>query len=243
MRVLSYNIHKGIGGRDRLYRLERIIEVIEAENPDLICLQEVDRNVKRSRFHNQPRLLSDYFKLDSHLYQLNVQLASGGYGNLVLSRWPFLTKHQISLTYKSRKRRGAQLVVVDTPEGKLHLVHFHLGLAEAERMWQVVHLIEHRLFRESIELPTLLIGDSNDWRDNLESKILKEQGFHQLTHPASKFRSFPAYMPVGALDKAFVSEGVYPVNVRIAKSAMIKKASDHCPLVIDFHLEKPALPT
>ena len=48
MRLLTYNIHKGIGGRDRRYSLERIIDVIEAENPDLICLQEVDRHVRRS---------------------------------------------------------------------------------------------------------------------------------------------------------------------------------------------------
>ncbi len=45
MRLLSYNIHKGIGGRDRRYRLERIVDVIESENPDFICLQEVDRHV------------------------------------------------------------------------------------------------------------------------------------------------------------------------------------------------------
>ena len=51
VRILSYNIHKGIGGRDRRYRLERIIEVIEEQNPDLICLQEVDRNVRRSHHH------------------------------------------------------------------------------------------------------------------------------------------------------------------------------------------------
>ena len=53
MRLLSYNIHKGIGGRDRRYDLQRIIDVIEEENPDLICLQEVDHNVRRSRFHDQ----------------------------------------------------------------------------------------------------------------------------------------------------------------------------------------------
>ena len=41
MRVLSYNIHKGIGGRDRRYRLERIIEVIEDQNPNLICLKKL----------------------------------------------------------------------------------------------------------------------------------------------------------------------------------------------------------
>ena len=35
MRLLSYNIHKGIGGRDRRYNLERICQVIEALKPDL----------------------------------------------------------------------------------------------------------------------------------------------------------------------------------------------------------------
>lgn len=49
MRLLSWNIHKGIGGRDRPYSLARIIDCIEAENPDVICLQEMDRHVRRSR--------------------------------------------------------------------------------------------------------------------------------------------------------------------------------------------------
>ena len=89
MRLLSYNIHKGIGGRDRRYRLERIIRVIEDENPDLICLQEVDRHVRRTRHDDQPRKLAEAFRAAAHLYQLNVRDKDGGYGNLVLSRWPF----------------------------------------------------------------------------------------------------------------------------------------------------------
>ena len=74
MRLLTYNIHKGIGGRDRLYRLRRIIEVIENENPDLLCLQEVDRGVPRSRLHDQPKLLSEQFFSAGCTFQLNVRL-------------------------------------------------------------------------------------------------------------------------------------------------------------------------
>ena len=106
MRLLSYNMHKGIGGRDRRYRLDRIIDVIETENPDLVCLQEVDRHVPRSRFDDQPRLLAEYFGAGGNLYQPNVHLTSGVYGNLLLSRWPLLAKHQISLRLKSKKPRG-----------------------------------------------------------------------------------------------------------------------------------------
>ena len=56
MRLLTYNIHKGIGGRDRRYQLQRVIDVLEAENPDIICLQEVDRHNQRSHFDDQPRV-------------------------------------------------------------------------------------------------------------------------------------------------------------------------------------------
>ena len=106
MRLLSYNIHKGIGGRDRRYRLERIIQVIESENPDVICLQEVDRHVARTRHDDQPRKLSDALAAKAQLFQLNVRFQTGGYGNLVLSRWPLRHAHQISLRRKRRKPRG-----------------------------------------------------------------------------------------------------------------------------------------
>ena len=241
MRLLSYNIHKGIGGRDRRYRLERIIDVIEQENPDLICLQEVDRNVRRSKFHNQPQLLAEYFQSAEHLYQLNVHLKSGGYGNLILSRWPFLSKHQISLRYNSKKPRGAQLVVVDSPEGPLHLVNWHLGLAEGERRWQVRHLLEHRLFQESSHLPTVIMGDSNDWRNQLERVIFQAHRFQEATHPPSRFRSFPAYLAMGSLDKLFYRGEMLIRHIRVIRTALAKVASDHLPLVADLHLKTELL--
>jgi endonuclease/exonuclease/phosphatase family metal-dependent hydrolase len=237
MRLMSYNIHKGIGGRDRRYRLERIIEVIEHENPDLICLQEVDHNVKRSRFCDQPHLLAEHFRAAAKLYQLNVPLKHGGYGNLILSRWPFQVKHQVSLRFGKRKPRGAQMVVVESPEGSLHLVHWHLGLAETERHWQVAHLLAHPLFRESEQLPTLIAGDSNDWRNTLHRGPFSEHGFHHVTTPISRFRSFPAYFAVGSLDKAYYRGAIEIRGAHLVRTKLARQASDHLPLVIDFHLQ------
>ena len=236
MRLLSYNIHKGIGGRDRKYRLERILAVIENENPDLICLQEVDRNVRRSRYQNQPKLFAEYFNAADSAYQINVHLKTGGYGNLVLSRWPFESRHHISLRLRQKKPRGAQLVVVHTPEGALHVVNWHLGLAERERRWQVDHLLKHHLFREAGPLPTLITGDFNDWRNSLNNGLFADNGFHQITRPISRFRSFPAYLPVGSLDKVFVRGDIAMKSARVVKSRETRDASDHLPLVVDFHL-------
>lgn len=236
MRILTYNIHKGIGGRDRKYSLERTVSVIESQNPDLICLQEVDRNVKRSRHDDQPKLLAEQFHAVACDYQLNVHLKEGGYGNLVLSRWPFVSHHHISLKYKERKNRGAQVVVIDTPEGKLHLVHWHLSLTGRMRLWQAEHLLAHRLFRESDQLPTMIIGDTNDWRNQLWRAPFHEHGFRQITSPPGHFRSFPAYLPLGSLDKAFYRGAIDVRHASIVKTPVAKRASDHLPLVIDFHL-------
>jgi endonuclease/exonuclease/phosphatase family metal-dependent hydrolase len=236
MRLLSYNIHKGIGGRDRLYRIERIIQVIEEQNPDILCLQEVARESRRSWYHDQPRLLSEYFNADGYLYQLNVHLKRGGYGNLVLSRWPFQHHHQISLRLSKKKPRGAQIVTIATPEGQLHVVNWHLGLAEQERRWQAKHLLDHHLFVESAHLPTIVAGDFNDWRNKLSPVVFANYGFHQVTMPAVRFRSFPAYLALGSLDKAFYRGQIFITHAFVVRTPLAKRASDHLPLVIDFHL-------
>jgi endonuclease/exonuclease/phosphatase family metal-dependent hydrolase len=238
MRILSYNIHKGIGGRDRRYDLNRIIRVIEHENPDLVCLQEVTRHARRTRGDDQTKLLCESFDYVDHLFQMNVHYrVGGGYGNLILSRWPFVRQHQISLRLGWRKPRGCQLVVVDTPEGQLHLSNWHLGLSERERIWQVEHLLKHPLFRESAELPTLVVGDSNDWRNRLGAGPFHNHGFANLTGPPSKFLSFPAMLPRLSLDKAF-HRGLFVRGCRVVRSQLTHRASDHLPLVIDLHLHE-----
>ncbi len=245
MRLLTYNIHKGIGGRDRLYRLDRICQVIEEQNPDLICLQEVTRNARRTRFDDQPRILAKYFNARAQAFQMNVHYRRGGYGNLLLSRWPFHLKHHVSLRMGDRKPRGAQVVVIETPEGPLLVTHWHLGLAEKERHWQARHLLHHSSFRESSHLPALVVGDCNDWRNTLWRGSLGEYSFHQVTGPPSRFRSFPAYFSLLSLDKAFQRGGVEARHVRVVRTPLARVASDHLPVVVDFHIDRhsrPALP-
>jgi len=235
MRLLSWNIHKGIGGRDRRYSLARVIDCIEAENPDLICLQEVDRLVHRSHHDDQPRLLARYFRAHA-VFQANVPVGGGSYGNLVLSRWEIRSRHRISLRRGGRKSRGAQLVLIDSPEGVLHLVNTHLGLAESERRWQIERLLGHLLFRSADRHPTLVAGDFNDWRDSLGRERFAAFGFRQVTSPASRFRTFPAWLAMGALDKVFVRGGIEVRHARVVRTSLAKSASDHLPVVVDFHL-------
>jgi endonuclease/exonuclease/phosphatase family metal-dependent hydrolase len=236
MRLVSYNIHKGIGGSDRRYDLDRIIDVLQAVEADFFCLQEVTIDLPRTSRHDQADILAERFRPMFATFQQNVHWKVGGYGNLVLSRWPLQEHHRISLQFGQKKPRGAQLVVVETPSGLLRVTNWHLGLSEGERHWQTHHLLTHPVFRETDQHPTLMCGDFNDWRNTLGRALLLPHGLIQATHPAGRFRSFPAAMPVMSLDKVFHCDGITVESAHLVRSREARRASDHLPLVVDFRL-------
>ena len=236
MRLVSYNIHKGIGGRDLRYRLERICQVIEEQQADVVCLQEVTWHARRTRRHDQPEMLARHLGVHDGCYQLNVRYRQGGYGNLLLSRWPLVHLQQVSLCYRHHIRRGAQLAVIDTPQGPLHLVNWLLGLAERERRWQVNLLLEHMHFQSSSHLPTLITGDFNDWRNTLGKHCFERHRFRHATAPPSRFRSFPAFFPLASLDKVYYRGPIQLHDARVVTTRLAKRASDHLPLRVEFSL-------
>lgn len=234
MRLVSYNIHKGIGGTDRRYDLERIIDVLVALKADILCLQEVTIDLPRTSRHDQADILAERFQPMFATFQQNVHWKVGGYGNLLLSRWPMLEHHRISLQFGQKKPRGAQLVVVETPSGLLRVTNWHLGLSEGERHWQVHRLLGHPVFHSTAEHPTLMCGDFNDWRNTLGHALLLPKGFTQATAPVGRFRSFPAAMPVISIDKVFHCDGITIESAHLVRTRQARRASDHLPLVVDF---------
>src|SRR5688500_15744721 len=106
-RLLSFNIHKGIGGIDRKYALSRVDDTSNYYEADVVLLQEADEGVPRSNHHRQAELLADAIRLPHVAFQRNVRLRVGHYGNAILSRFPLLEASDIDLTLRPKKRRGA----------------------------------------------------------------------------------------------------------------------------------------
>lgn len=238
MRLVTYNIHKGIGGTDRRYDLARIQRVLAECRPDLVCLQEVAFGMPRLKAHDQAHLLAEGLPELTPFFQPTVHWKKGGgYGNLMLSRWPLAEPHRISLRQGQKKIRGAQCALVETPQGTLRLANWHLGLAEGERQWQAAHLLAHEVWRHSARWPTVLIGDTNDWRNQLGAKILGPHGLHQASAPPSRFRSFPAQMPVLSIDKVFHCPGVVVRNLHVVSTRLTRRASDHLPVMVELGLK------
>jgi len=128
------------------------------------------------------------------------------------------------------------LAIIDTPDGPLRLVNWHLGLSERERHWQASKLLHHEAWKSTALPNTLIAGDFNDWRDRLGRTVLSQHELRHVAYPPSRFRSFPAMLPVMSLDKAFHHPGVVIEHVSICNTKLARQASDHLPLVIDFRL-------
>lgn len=240
MRVLTYNIHKGIGGLDRTYDLDRVVAILQHCNADVVLLQEVDHGAKRSAYHQQSHLLAEALDMPFVAVGINHHLrTTGGYGNVTLSRWPILGEFNMDLTQRLRKRRGALYTRIDTPDlGPLNVLNFHLGLIHVERVRQVRRMLGSPCVTASPLEPALIAGDSNDWRGRICQKLMKPQGFSEVgvDLAGQRVRTFPAVRPMLSLDRIYFRH-LTPHRLLDLDHEYVGHASDHRPLVVDFQIE------
>ena len=107
MRLLTWNIHKGIGGVDRRYSPGRVTEVLKHYDADIVVLQEVDDGVPRSGNDRQVDLIADVLDYKHRAFGGNVHLKVGCYGNATLSRFPIVRHNNLCLNFPLKKPRGA----------------------------------------------------------------------------------------------------------------------------------------
>jgi len=240
LRLVTYNIHKGIGGLDRRYRIERIVAVLAAIDADVCLLQEVDEGARRSRFERQVDVIGDALGFDHRAFWPNHRLKVGHYGNALLSRIPLRGAQNLSLTLPLHKVRSALHARLDLPAlpNGLWLFNCHLGLAEAERRQQlrrVVHTIEaHAAGAGARRDQTIVVmGDMNDVWNRLGPAVLHPAGFRGVERPPL---TFPAFRPLRPLDRVFVRGRVAIEQCFRFSHALAREASDHLPLVADLRL-------
>lgn len=236
LRLVTYNIHKGIGGVDRRYRLERTIAVLEHCQGDIVFLQEVDEGARRSRFDRQVDVLGDALGLDHRAFYPNHRLRRGHYGNAILSRFPLDHTENIDLTQPLKKRRSAvhaRLTLAKTDgRVRLWLFNVHLGLAEYERRRQLRRIVDWQIeHRRHHDTAVVIAGDFNDVWGRLGRTVLEPEGY---VGTSRAIRTFPAIGPLRPLDRAFVSASLRIANAYRSRLERARHASDHLPLVVDL---------
>ncbi len=238
LRVLTYNIHKCLGGLDRRYRPARVAEVIAHYDPDVAFLQEVDHGVARSGRDDQARLLAQLLGYRHVLHVPNVRVPGGGwYGNALLSRFPLQAESAIDLTLPPKKVRSALharcRMRLGASTRTVHLFGLHLGLSGLERRHQLRSLLASApMQRIHPRAPVILAGDFNDVWGTLGGRVLRPAGFTG----SGAWRTFPAYAPMRALDGIHVRGDIELLSAHASRLDLARDASDHLPLVAELRL-------
>ncbi len=242
LRLLTYNIHKCIGGVDRKYDPQRIATVINNLHADVLLLQEVDHDVPRSNRDRQVDVLGDLVGMRYRSFFPNVDVRGGGcYGNAILSRYPIVETSNIDLSIRFKKKRSVLHGVIrvrqdhdgEEIDRTVHVFNMHLGLARYERKLQLAKFLDAQPFQHmQHETPVLVGGDLNDVYGGL-GDLLRPAGFRGIE---KRPFTFPAWGPVRALDGVFVRGGVDFIKLSRCDSDVARRASDHRPLVADVRL-------
>lgn len=148
--ILTWNIQAGLGCDGRT-DLGRIAETIRGCDPDIVCLQEVARNVPElAGGDDQVERLAGLFAGYHAVFGPAIDRAGAahrmGFGNMILSRLPVLQVFNHPLPQPAaagvkHMPRQATEIVADTPAGPLRVVTTHLEYhSEIQRIAQVQHL-------------------------------------------------------------------------------------------------------
>lgn len=258
LRVMTYNIHHGTGNvpctpppvtrppaPDCGLDLDAIADVIRAQDPDVVGLQEVDRFWARSAYVDQPAYLSSELKMFScYAANLDHQPDSHSnvphqYGTLILSRFPILdcANTYLPRTVTTNEQRGLLQALINVRGVPLRFNNTHLHTTAADRVVQVQAITN--LIGTPSE-PTVLVGDLNARPTEaslqplygilLDSWILAGSGAG-FTYPAETDR-----LPDRRIDYIFASEGVTVSQVDVALGSLTTLASDHYPVVAEIAL-------
>ena len=230
LRVLSYNIHHG-EGTDGKVDLPRIAAVIRAARPDLVALQEVDRNVRRSGSVDQTVELARLTGLQGYFGKA-IDYDGGEYGQSLLARFPI---DQPTVQWlpgePDRERRIAVSGRVTVDGHPLTFVTTHLHHINPEfRNRQATRLNE--LFGPSAE-PVILAGDLNAPPESQPLRILAGTWLDTTVNPSSS--TFPAGKPTKRIDFILTHprEGFRVIHEEVPAE---KVASDHRPLLVEVEL-------
>lgn len=239
IKILSYNIHKGMSSLGIKSTLERIKSAAKETSSSVCFIQEImgqNKSAKESQFENQLEYLADSV-WGHYSYGKNAAYPRGDHGNAILSEYPIIQDINIDLTLNKFEKRGLQHVIIHEPETskKINLLNTHLNLRSSHRLRQIEIIKKYVDLNLKEDEPVIFCGDFNDWNFDIHDFITKEMNFQEahLEFAGSLPKTFPSRYPVVCLDR------VYFKNLHITKINKLGSGdwwqmSDHLPLSVHF---------
>jgi len=217
----------------------RIAEVLREIDGDIIALQEVLSVEGKKPEDHQARFIAHELGLHYRMGETR-RLHGGAYGNVTLSRFPFVHTYGYDITQPGREERGCLRTDVQiAPNRVLQVYNLHLGTSYRERNYQGRKLFDSGILKPLSERgPRIILGDFNEWISGLASRLLKH---HFKSVPVRPFfgrsRTYPGLLPLVHLDHIYFDEGMDVVKVMLHRSRKALIASDHLPIIVDFRVQ------
>ncbi len=237
IRVMSYNVHHcNPPSKPGLIDIDAIAAAIKLQNPDLVALQEIDVNTKRSGPYNQAGELAKKLGMN-FFFGKGIDFEGGEYGVAILSRYPVSEGKVFRLpTVSSTKGEPRVLttVKVSLPGGKMirfGSTHLDAQNAHTNRELQIKEI---NRISSGETLPFILAGDLNA---TPESGVIAELD-KQFTRTCKVCEpTIPVINPTKAID--FISflpaSGFKVISHEVVPE---RYASDHLPVIAVLQIQK-----
>jgi endonuclease/exonuclease/phosphatase family metal-dependent hydrolase len=238
-RIVTYNVHRCVGN-DRRLDVARVADVLARLEPDIVALQELDVGRARTGGVDQAHEIAQRLEMTHHFHAA-LQVEEELYGDAILTAYPERLIQVGPLPGHPRitqlEPRGALWVEVEIEGTWVQVINTHLGLVPREQQVQARCIagpswLEH----PRCAGPKILLGDFNATGTSLVYRTLTAQlePARRLAPKKSPTSTFPSPLPVLRIDHVFVSPEIVVRDVFAPYDPLVRVASDHLPLVMDF---------
>ncbi len=239
-RIMTYNVHRCVGVDGKL-DVARIARVIAQARPDIVALQELDVGRSRTGGVDQAHALAELLGMKFH-FNAALRVEEERYGDAILTAAPMrLVKAGAlpgSRAVRGLEPRGAVWVKIELDGVELNVINTHLGLVPHEQRAQAAALIAAGwIGSPDCSDPAILVGDFNATQRHAAYRRLADtmrdaQKLVRRRHVAT----FPSRWPMLSIDHVFVSPSILVQAAHAARGVLVRTASDHRPLLVDFSL-------
>lgn len=236
MRIMSYNVQVGWGKG-----LEAIADLVKKYDPDIIAIQEVDRDRKRTGFVDQFKILEKLLEMHGgYACSYKGPLSEGEkaqYGHCIFSKYPVAVEKVHTLANRDYNLPGEEAWVTE-PRACLQSVingirffslHFST-VADIQRM-QAEQLAG--IIKENSDLPVISLGDFNN---DLKSEALEPLNF--LNNGLEAIEPALSY-PNGKRANAAIDHILLSSHFKVLGAQVVVEnegISDHNPVICDLEL-------
>ncbi len=220
-----------------MINLHNIAAVIKQSKADVIALQEVDVNTKRSSNPadqiDQAKKLAELLDME-YYFSKSIDYKEGAYGNAILSKYPLSNKRRLDLpAISGGEQRSIALATVTLPDGKTFdfgATHFDLNTIRVAQA-QFLNDLSGQLNK-----PLFIGGDFNATPESEEMTLLKKE-FNFSCMGNCQF-TIPVVKPTKAIDFIVynpLAKQTYSLLSGIAMTGQY--ASDHLPVVAIYQYD------